>query len=88
MFTTQQPVEQCKTQNIPCMHHAYEYCQLPHHPPHDSSFSLKLFVMMHIEKGDFAYDGNFDFNIYSVREFFKLQNDTLYIEFDQCNQTF
>ncbi len=41
-------------------------------------------VMSHANKGDFEYDGNFDFNInsVSVRAFSKLQNDTLFMEID------
>ncbi len=38
------------------------------------------------QKGDFAYDGNFELNIYFVRALSVLQNNTLFIEIDQCNQ--
>ncbi len=43
-------------------------------------------VMQHTKTGDFAYDDNFEFNINSVRTFSKLQNDTLFMETDQCNR--
>ncbi len=33
-----------------------------------------------------TYADNFEFNINSGRAFSKLQNDTLFMEIDQCNQ--
>ncbi len=38
-----------------------------------------------VEGGDFAYDSNFEFYIYSVRTYSQLQNVTLFIEIDQRN---
>ncbi len=38
------------------------------------------------EIGAFTFDGHFAFNIYPFRAFSNLQNDTVFIEIDQCNQ--
>ena len=37
-------------------------------------------------KGDYAYDDNFEFNIYSARASSKLENDTVFIEINHCNK--
>ncbi len=35
-----------------------------------------------MSKGDFVHDGNMEFNIYSVIELSKLQNNTQFIEME------